>query len=64
MILVHGQRAGKRRVIGGRNSKVRYDYAGGAAAAIIMGIVELVVISAVLGLRSLLYTGSTSGGKG
>ena len=43
---------------------VRYDYAGGAAAAIIMGIVEFVVIGVVLGLRRLLYTGSTSGGKG
>ena len=43
---------------------VRYDYAGGAAAAIIMGVVELIVITVVLGLRSLLYTGSTAGGKG
>ncbi|WP_062432561.1 ABC transporter permease [Herbidospora daliensis] len=43
---------------------VRYDYAGGAAAAIVMGLVELVVIGLVLGLRGLLYTGSTSGGKG
>jgi putative spermidine/putrescine transport system permease protein len=43
---------------------VRYDYAGASAAALIMGVVELVVIAVVLGLRSLLYTGSTSGGKG
>ncbi|WP_306206356.1 ABC transporter permease [Actinoplanes sp. RD1] len=43
---------------------VRYDYAGGSAAALIMGLVELVVIAVVLGLRSLLYTGTTSGGKG
>jgi len=43
---------------------VRYDYAAASAAAIIMGAVELLVISVVLGLRSLLYTGSTAGGKG
>ncbi|WP_433830619.1 ABC transporter permease [Actinoplanes sp. CA-015351] len=43
---------------------VRYDYAGASAAAIIMGAVELVVIAIVLGLRGLLYTGSTAGGKG
>ncbi|AGL17261.1 ABC transporter permease [Actinoplanes sp. N902-109] len=43
---------------------VRYDYAGASAAALIMGAVELVVIAVVLGLRSLLYTGTTSGGKG
>jgi putative spermidine/putrescine transport system permease protein len=29
-----------------------------------MGAIERVVISIVLGLRSLLYTGSTAGGKG
>ncbi|GAA2559334.1 sugar ABC transporter permease [Winogradskya consettensis] len=43
---------------------VRYDYAAGSAAALIMGLVELIVIAVVLGLRSLLYTGTTSGGKG
>jgi putative spermidine/putrescine transport system permease protein len=43
---------------------VRYDYAAASAAAVIMGAIELVVISIVLGLRSLLYTGSTAGGKG
>ncbi|GLY07684.1 sugar ABC transporter permease [Actinoplanes sp. NBRC 101535] len=43
---------------------VRYDYAGASAAAIIMGAVELLVISVVLGLRALLYTGSTAGSKG
>ncbi|MEU4423583.1 sugar ABC transporter permease [Actinoplanes sp. NPDC024001] len=43
---------------------VRYDYAGASAAAIIMGVVELIVIAIVLGLRGLLYTGSTAGGKG
>ena len=40
-----------------------YDYALASAIAVIMGLVELVVIAVVLGLRSLLYTGST-GGKG
>ena len=40
-----------------------YDYPLGSAIAVIMGVVELVVIAAVLGLRSLFYTGST-GGKG
>ncbi|BCJ39838.1 ABC transporter permease [Actinoplanes ianthinogenes] len=43
---------------------VRYDYAAASAAAIVMGAVELMVITVVLGLRSLLYTGSTAGGKG
>jgi putative spermidine/putrescine transport system permease protein len=43
---------------------VKYDYALASAVAVIMGVVELVVIAAVLGGRSLLYTGSTSGGKG
>jgi putative spermidine/putrescine transport system permease protein len=43
---------------------VHYDYPAASAAAIIMGAVELLVISVVLGLRSLLYTGSTAGGKG
>ncbi|SDZ17423.1 carbohydrate ABC transporter membrane protein 1, CUT1 family [Micromonospora pattaloongensis] len=43
---------------------VRYDYPMAAAIAVIMGVVELAVIAAVLGWRSLLYTGSTSGGKG
>jgi putative spermidine/putrescine transport system permease protein len=40
-----------------------YDYSLASAIAVIMGIVELAVIAVVLGLRSLLYTGST-GGKG
>lgn len=41
----------------------RYDYSMGSTIAVIMGAVELIVIAVVLGLRSLLYTGST-GGKG
>ncbi|MFF5081623.1 ABC transporter permease [Actinoplanes sp. NPDC000266] len=40
-----------------------YDYPLGSAIAVIMGLVELAVVAVVLGLRSLLYTGST-GGKG
>jgi putative spermidine/putrescine transport system permease protein len=40
-----------------------YDYALASAIAVVMGIVELAVVAAVLGVRSLFYTGST-GGKG
>jgi putative spermidine/putrescine transport system permease protein len=43
---------------------VRYDYPLASAVAVLMGLVELLVIAAVLGWRALLYTGSTSGGKG
>jgi putative spermidine/putrescine transport system permease protein len=43
---------------------VQYDYVLASAVAVIMGVVELVVIGIVLGWRSLLYTGSTTGGKG
>jgi len=43
---------------------IRYDYALASAIAVLMGLVELVVIGAVLGWRALLYTGSTAGGKG
>ena len=43
---------------------VRYDYPLASAVAVLMGLVELAVIAAVLGWRALLYTGSTSGGKG
>ena len=40
-----------------------YDYPLASAIAVVMGVVELAVVAAVLGLRSLFYTGST-GGKG
>jgi putative spermidine/putrescine transport system permease protein len=40
-----------------------YDYALASAIAIVMGVVELVVVAAALGVRSLFYTGAT-GGKG
>lgn len=43
---------------------VRYDYPMAATIAVIMGAVELLVIAAVLGWRTLFYTGSTAGGKG
>jgi putative spermidine/putrescine transport system permease protein len=39
----------------------QYDYPMASTIAVVMGVVELVVIGAVLGWRSLLYTGSTSG---
>lgn len=41
-----------------------YDYPLASAIAVVMGAVELLVVAIVLGLRALLYTGSTSGGKG
>ncbi|MGI5241115.1 ABC transporter permease [Dactylosporangium sp. CA-139066] len=61
-----GDPAGETRVIAYAAWQARYqhyDYAQGSAIAIVMGLVELVVIGAVLGGRSLLYTGPT-GGKG
>ena len=42
----------------------QYDYAKASAIAVIMGVIELIVVAIALGWRSLLYTGSTSGGKG
>ncbi len=42
----------------------QYDHALGSAIAIVMGGVELLVVAAVLGLRSLFYRGSTAGTKG
>ncbi len=41
-----------------------YDYPLASAIAVVMGAAELAVVAAVLGLRSLFYTGSTAGGKG
>jgi putative spermidine/putrescine transport system permease protein len=43
---------------------LRYDYPMAATIAVIMGAVELLVIGLVLGWRTVLYTGSTAGGKG
>ena len=42
----------------------QYDYPLASAIAIIMGLVELVIVVAVLGLRGALYRGPASGGKG
>jgi putative spermidine/putrescine transport system permease protein len=42
----------------------QYDYSLASAVAMIMGAVQLVVVSAVLGLRRALYRGPVAGGKG
>lgn len=42
----------------------QYDHSLGAAIAIIMGLVQLVIVVAVLGLRSLFYRGPAAGTKG
>jgi putative spermidine/putrescine transport system permease protein len=42
----------------------KYDYSMGAAIAMVMGAVELLVIAAVLVTRSRLYRGPSAGGKG
>ena len=42
----------------------QYDHSMGAAIAIIMGLVQLVVILAVLSLRQVFYRGPAAGGKG
>ncbi|HEX8011802.1 MAG TPA: sugar ABC transporter permease [Casimicrobiaceae bacterium] len=42
----------------------QYDYALASAIAMIMGLVQLVVVAAVLGLRGVLYRGPVVGGKG
>jgi len=62
-----GDPAGETRVISiaaYEAAYVQYDYVLAAAVAVVMGLVELVVVGLVLGWRALLYTGSTSGGKG
>jgi putative spermidine/putrescine transport system permease protein len=41
-----------------------YDYSMGSAIAMIMGAVELAVIALLLGARSRLYKGPSTGGKG
>jgi putative spermidine/putrescine transport system permease protein len=41
-----------------------YDYSMASAIAMIMGLVQLVIVAAVLGARGLLYRGATTGGKG
>lgn len=42
----------------------QYDHSLGAAIAIIMGAVQLVIVVAVLGMRSLFYRGPVAGTKG
>lgn len=42
----------------------QYDYSLASAVAMIMGLVQLVIVVAVLMARGLLYRGSTAGGKG
>ncbi len=42
----------------------QYDYSMASAIAMIMGAVQLVIVAAVLGMRSLMYRGPVGGGKG
>ena len=42
----------------------QYDHSYGTAIALIMGMVELIVVAAVLGARSLFYRGPAGGTKG
>ncbi len=42
----------------------QYDYSLASAIAMIMGFVQLVIVAAVLGLRSAFYRGPVAGGKG
>jgi len=42
----------------------QYDYSLASAIAMVMGVVQLVVVLAVIGARGLSYRGSASGGKG
>ncbi|MBT2336264.1 ABC transporter permease [Variovorax paradoxus] len=42
----------------------RYDYSMASAVAMLMGVVQLIVVAAVLSARGLFYRGPVSGGKG
>ncbi len=42
----------------------QYDYALASAVAMIMGFVQLVIVAAVFGMRTLFYRGPVVGGKG
>src|SRR5205823_662187 len=42
----------------------QYDYSLASAIAMLMGLVQLVIVAAVLGLRSAFYRGPVGGGKG
>ena len=41
-----------------------YDYSLASAVAMIMGAVQLVIVAAVLSIRSVVYRGPVAGGKG
>ncbi len=62
-----GQPAGETRVIAlaaWQAAYERFDYSAGAAIAIIMAGIQLLVLGLVLGGRSRLYRGPATGGKG
>jgi len=62
-----GQPAGTTRVISivaYHAAYEEYDYSMASAVALIMGAVQLIVISLVLATRGLVYRGPLSGGKG
>jgi putative spermidine/putrescine transport system permease protein len=42
----------------------QYDYSLASAVAMIMGMVQLVIVAVVLGMRRMLYRGPVTGGKG
>ncbi len=42
----------------------QFDYSLASAIAMLMGVIEFVIVAAVLGARGLLYRGPASGGKG
>jgi putative spermidine/putrescine transport system permease protein len=42
----------------------QYDYSLASAIAMVMGLAQLVIVAAVLGLRNAFYRGPVSGGKG
>jgi putative spermidine/putrescine transport system permease protein len=42
----------------------QFDYSMASAIAMLMGVIEFVIVAAVLGARGLLYRGPASGGKG
>jgi putative spermidine/putrescine transport system permease protein len=41
-----------------------YDYSMASAIAMIMGIVQLLIVAGLLGLRQVFYRGPMAGGKG
>lgn len=61
-----GDPAGATRVVSivAYNAYSQAKYASASAIAVVMGIVELVVLGIVFGIRGRLYRGATTGGKG